>query len=150
MQVSTQSIYIFMVKTRCQKTIKYKGNLSTKLLFPQNDENALTTFLHSSDDLLVQSSHQFKTAALVSRDSVTPRVFCFLFLFCFVLFCFSFVFFVCLFCFVLFCFVVFCFSSGFFCCCCCFVFCFVLFCFFPHLFDTNAPITEIMYQANKA
>ena len=29
----------------------YKGNLSTKLLFAQNDKNALTTFLHSTDDV---------------------------------------------------------------------------------------------------
>ena len=33
------------------KTIKYKGNLNTKLPFPQNDKNVLTTFLHSADDL---------------------------------------------------------------------------------------------------
>ena len=29
--------------------MKYKGNLSTKLLFPQKDENALTTLLHLVD-----------------------------------------------------------------------------------------------------
>ena len=51
MQVSTQSIYIFMEEIRCQKTIKYKEDLNTKLLFLQNDENALATFLHSTDDL---------------------------------------------------------------------------------------------------
>ena len=51
MQVSTQSIHIFMAEIRCQKTMKYKENLSTKLLFPQKDENALTTLLHSADDL---------------------------------------------------------------------------------------------------
>ena len=51
MQVSTQSICIFMEKISCQKTIKYKGNLSTQLLFVQIDENALTTFLHSTDDI---------------------------------------------------------------------------------------------------
>ena len=32
--------------------MKYKGNLSSKLPFPQNDKDALTTFLHSTDDLL--------------------------------------------------------------------------------------------------
>ena len=31
--------------------MKYKGNLSTKLLFSQKDENALTILLHSVDDL---------------------------------------------------------------------------------------------------
>ena len=31
--------------------MKYKGNLSTKVPFLQNDENALTTFLHSTDDI---------------------------------------------------------------------------------------------------
>ena len=31
--------------------MKYKGNLSTNLRFPQNDKNALTTFLHSTDDM---------------------------------------------------------------------------------------------------
>ena len=31
--------------------MKYKGNLSTKLLFLQNVENALTTFLHSTDGM---------------------------------------------------------------------------------------------------
>ena len=40
-----------MDKTRCQKSKKYKGNLSTKLRFPQNNKNALTTFLHTTDDL---------------------------------------------------------------------------------------------------
>ena len=30
--------------------MKYKGNLSTKLPFLQNNENALTTVLHSTDD----------------------------------------------------------------------------------------------------
>ena len=33
--------------------MKYKGNQSTKLLFPQNDRNALTTFLHSTDDMIL-------------------------------------------------------------------------------------------------
>ena len=33
--------------------MKYKGNLSTKLPFQQNDENALTTFLHSTDEMLL-------------------------------------------------------------------------------------------------
>ena len=51
MEVSTQSIYIFMKQIRCQKTMKYKRYLSIKLPFLQNDENALTTFLHSTDDL---------------------------------------------------------------------------------------------------
>ena len=32
------------------KNNENKGNLSTKLFFPQNDKNALTTFLHSTDD----------------------------------------------------------------------------------------------------
>ena len=32
--------------------MKYKENLNTKFLFPQNDKNALTTFLHSTDDLV--------------------------------------------------------------------------------------------------
>ena len=40
-----------MDKTRCQKTMKNKGNLSTKLILPQNNKNALTTFLHSTDEL---------------------------------------------------------------------------------------------------
>ena len=46
MQVSTQSNYNFMDQIRRQKLMKYKENLSTKLPFLQNDENALTTFLH--------------------------------------------------------------------------------------------------------
>ena len=41
----------FMEEIRCQKTMKY--NLSTKLLFLQNDENALMTFLHSTDCILM-------------------------------------------------------------------------------------------------
>ena len=49
--VQVSSIYIFMDKTSRQKTMKYKENLSTKLLFPQNDKNALTTFLHSTDEV---------------------------------------------------------------------------------------------------
>ena len=53
MQVSTQNIYGFMEQIRCQKTIEYKGNLSTKLLFLQNDKNALTTFLHSTDAIIL-------------------------------------------------------------------------------------------------
>ena len=46
-----------MAEIRCQKTMKYKGNLSTKLFFSQKDEHALTTLLHSADDydLLFQS-----------------------------------------------------------------------------------------------
>ena len=52
-QVSTQSLYIFMEEIRFPKTIKYKGNLSTNLPFLQNDENALTTLLHSPDDILL-------------------------------------------------------------------------------------------------
>ena len=44
-QVSTQSIPIFMDKTRCQKQMKYKENLSTKLLFPQNDKKCTYDFL---------------------------------------------------------------------------------------------------------
>ena len=51
-QVSGQSIYIFMDKTRCQKTkqkqkqktMKYKRNLSTILLFQQNDKMHLRPF----------------------------------------------------------------------------------------------------------
>ena len=35
-----------MEEIRCQKTVKYKEKLSTKLLFLQNDENALTILLH--------------------------------------------------------------------------------------------------------
>ena len=50
MHASTQRLYIFMEEIRSQKTIKYKGNLSTNMLFLQNDENALTTFLHSPDN----------------------------------------------------------------------------------------------------
>ena len=49
MQVSTQSIHIFREEIRCHKTMKHTGDLSTKLLFLQNDENSLTTFLHSTD-----------------------------------------------------------------------------------------------------
>ena len=41
----------FYEKNKMPKTIKYKGNLSTKLLFPQKDENALTTLLLSADDI---------------------------------------------------------------------------------------------------
>ena len=40
-----------MLEIRCQKTKEYKEDQSTKLLFLQNDKNALTTFLHSADDL---------------------------------------------------------------------------------------------------
>ena len=36
-----------------KNTKKYRGNLGTKLLFPQNDKNAFTTFLHSTDELLI-------------------------------------------------------------------------------------------------
>ena len=45
-----------MDETRCQKTMKYKGNLSTELLFPQNDINALTTFLNSTDEMVFLTS----------------------------------------------------------------------------------------------
>ena len=38
MQVSTQSIDILMEQIRRQKTMKYKGNLNTKLPFLQNDK----------------------------------------------------------------------------------------------------------------
>ena len=51
-----------MKEIRCRKTMKYKVNLSTKLLFLQNVENALTTFLHSTDDYLVLASSFFKHA----------------------------------------------------------------------------------------
>ena len=50
-QVSTQSIYIFMEKTRYPKTMKYKGNLGTKWLFHKMTKNALTTLLHSTDEM---------------------------------------------------------------------------------------------------
>ena len=33
--------------------MKYKENLITKLLFLQNDKNALTTFLHSTDEIFL-------------------------------------------------------------------------------------------------
>ena len=32
--------------------MKYKGNQHTKLLFPRDDENALTTLLHSTDNMI--------------------------------------------------------------------------------------------------
>ena len=54
-QVSTQSIYICREEKRCQETMKYKGDLSIKLLFLKNHENALTTFLHSTDELLFRA-----------------------------------------------------------------------------------------------
>ena len=53
-----------MEETRCQKTMKYKGNLNTKLLSPQNDENALMFLLHSTDEvatLKTGSSLYFQT-----------------------------------------------------------------------------------------
>ena len=37
------------------KTMKYTWNLSTKLFLLQYDKNALTTFLHSTDDLFLCS-----------------------------------------------------------------------------------------------
>ena len=40
-----------MEQIRHQRTMKYKGNLNTKLPFLQNDKNALTTFLHSADEI---------------------------------------------------------------------------------------------------
>ena len=40
-----------MEEIRCQKIRKYKENLSTKLLFLQNNENSLTTLLHSAEEL---------------------------------------------------------------------------------------------------
>ena len=42
-----------MEQIRCEKTKKKKRNLSTKLHFLQNDENALATFLHSTDDITI-------------------------------------------------------------------------------------------------
>ena len=42
-----------MEETRFQKTMKYKRNLSMKLLFPQKDENALMTLLHSVNDIKI-------------------------------------------------------------------------------------------------
>ena len=46
-----------MDETRCQKTMKYKRNQRTKLLFLQNDENALTTLLHSTDEFFLLVLH---------------------------------------------------------------------------------------------
>ena len=45
------------------KTMKYKENLRTQLLFLQNNENALTTFLYSTDDVWVVHNNveTFKT-----------------------------------------------------------------------------------------
>ena len=39
-----------------QKHLKYKGNLSTKLLLLQSDESILTTHLLSTDDLMSYQS----------------------------------------------------------------------------------------------
>ena len=39
--------------------MKYKENLSTKLLFPQKGENALMTLLYSADDLCILSKIAF-------------------------------------------------------------------------------------------
>ena len=47
---------IFLEEIRCQKTIEYKVNLSTKLLFLQKDENALTTLLHSADEMGIETT----------------------------------------------------------------------------------------------
>ena len=52
--LSSQSIRIFMEETRCQKKKKYKRNLSMKLLFPLKEKNALSTLLHSVDDMTRQ------------------------------------------------------------------------------------------------
>ena len=40
--------------------IQIKGNLSTKLVFPQKDENALTTLLHSANDMAFAEADQIK------------------------------------------------------------------------------------------
>ena len=55
--------------------MKYKGNLilSTKLLFPQNDENALTILLHSTDDIITlkETGKSLKRIEETVRDMTT-------------------------------------------------------------------------------
>ena len=46
------------------KTMKYKGNLSTKLFLLQYDETALTTFLHPTDDLCSKALDQSATYSI--------------------------------------------------------------------------------------
>ena len=64
-----------MEEIRHQKTIKYKRNLSTKLLLLQNDENALTTFLHSTDDILYRMPRLTVSSTVnVSRNEVSLKL----------------------------------------------------------------------------
>ena len=49
----------FYGTNKTSKTKKYKVNLSTKMLFLQNDKNALTTFLHSTDDMSLLAIFKF-------------------------------------------------------------------------------------------
>ena len=57
---SLNSKYLYFYGTnKTLKTMKYKGNLCTKLLLLQNDENTLTTFLHSTDDIQYRVKEHF-------------------------------------------------------------------------------------------
>ena len=56
-----------MDKPRCQKTMKYKGNLTQNCFSHKNDKNALTTFLHSTDDLLTYRENRGKEKRKMER-----------------------------------------------------------------------------------
>ena len=49
--MSRLKAFTFYWQNKMSKTMKYKFNVSTKLLFPQNVKNAHTIFLHSTDDI---------------------------------------------------------------------------------------------------
>ena len=64
-----------MEEIRCQKTTKYKGNLNTKLFFLLYDENALTTFLHSTEELELEQEDHYKTR-LFKKNLLPNLVYC--------------------------------------------------------------------------
>ena len=47
------SKYLYFYGKNKMLKMEYKENLSVKLLFLQNDQNILTNFLHSTDDMII-------------------------------------------------------------------------------------------------
>ena len=68
-QVSNQTIHIFMEETRCQKTLKYKRNLSMKLFFPQRTRMHLRlSCIHSTNFVSDESMD------IIQRILVSPLI----------------------------------------------------------------------------
>ena len=60
-----------MEEGRCQKIINYKRNLSVEFLFPQKDENALMTILHSVNELFLTIAVGFITIVTTIINPIT-------------------------------------------------------------------------------